>query len=378
MNLRYVCQNCGGEANYNERTNTVECQSCGSTNFEYITDEKCPKCNGTLGYNESNNTIYCKECDYKQIEEKQDIPETDDTTVNRTSKMEEFHSNGVTCTGCGAELIVEPNTASFKCPYCESIINVSTNIVGFAKPDLIIPFKFDLAEAQQKFIKWCKKGFFLKKDFKYADRIQELKPIFIPFWIYDIDSIGSMDIEATKTRHYSKGNYDYTETSYYRCIRDFDVSFNNIPCDASKKMDDKSMDLLEPFDMTEIKDFNLGYLSGVLTEKYDFKDTELLNRAYNRSKNYLVEYLKQDIRRSGLTPSIVSRDNARMKNKNARYILLPIWVFSYNYNGEIRQFLMNGQTGKIIGKPPLNYVKIFGLGSTLGIISSIITMLIVL
>ena len=136
------------------------------------------------------------------------------------------------------------------------------------------------------------------------------------------------------------------------------------------------MDLLEPFDMKDSKDFNMGYLSGVLTEKYDFTDKELLQRAYNRSKDYLINYLKEDIKRSGLNLSIVTRDNARMKNKNARYILLPIWMLSYNHKGKDYQFLMNGQTGKVIGKPPLDYFKVFGTGTLLSTILSLIILLI--
>ena len=372
MNIRYICKNCGSEPEYDNNSGQIRCKSCGSTDFEYIVDEKCPKCGSSLYYDEDKNLTYCKSCDYKSISGIQDVPEEDDKSINRTESLERIGVNSVRCNSCGSELIVEPNTASFKCPYCDSIINVYDNIVGTSKPDAIIPFKLDKKEAEEAFKKWSKKGFFLNSNFKYGDRIKEIKPMYIPFWVYDIDEIGTMSFNATKTRHYSRGDYDYTETYHYDCQRDLDLSFKRLPCDASEKMDDKKMDLLEPFNMNEAKKFNLGYLSGNLTEKYDYNDKQLLERAYKKARTYGLKFAEQDVRTSGFSTVTLRRDNTRMKNKNARYVLLPIWFVNYNHNGQDYPFMMNGQTGKVIGNPPVDYKKVFGMGSALGIISSLI------
>ncbi len=378
MNIRYVCKNCGSEPAYNRKLDKIVCASCGSEDFEYIVDELCPKCGGKLCYDEEKNLIHCKSCNYQSIAGIQDVPDKDDATINRKEELERIAVNSVKCHSCGSEIIVEKNTASFKCPYCDNVINVSENIIGISKPDAIIPFKLDKFEAQEAFKKWSKKGFFLNSKFKYGDRIKEIKPMYIPFWIYDMDEKGTMSFEAVKVRHYSRGDYNYTETYYYDCQRDVDFTFKRLPCDASEKMDDEKMDLLEPFDMNEAKIFNMGYLEGILTEKYDYSEKELLQRAYKKARKYAEREVRRHISADGYTVRNLRRDSSKIQNRNVRYLLLPIWFVNYNHDGKDYPFMMNGQTGKVIGNPPVDYKKVFGLGTVLSIISSIICTLIIL
>lgn len=48
--------------------------------------------------------------------------------------------------------------------------------------------------------------------------------------------------EADKVRTWDEDDYECTETSTYRILRDFDVDYDKIPVDASKVMPDKMMD----------------------------------------------------------------------------------------------------------------------------------------
>ena len=36
---------------------------------------------------------------------------------------------------------------------------------------------------------------------------------------------------------------------------------------------------------------------------------------------------------------------------------MPVWTINYTYKGYTHQFFMNGQTGKIVGQPPLSAFK---------------------
>ena len=42
-----------------------------------------------------------------------------------------------------------------------------------------------------------------------------------------------------------------------------------------------------------------------------------------------------------------------------KHVLLPIWIAAYRYNGKPYQFLVNGQTGEVVGKAPWSFWKIF-------------------
>jgi hypothetical protein len=42
-----------------------------------------------------------------------------------------------------------------------------------------------------------------------------------------------------------------------------------------------------------------------------------------------------------------------------RYILLPVYVASYVYDGRLYQALVNGQSGEISGQRPVNWEKVW-------------------
>jgi hypothetical protein len=54
------------------------------------------------------------------------------------------------------------------------------------------------------------------------------------------------------------------------------------------------------------------------------------------------------------------RKDINIRKRQADYTLLPVWMVCYDYKKAEHIFAMNGQTGKIVGKPPLSKAKIFG------------------
>ncbi|MNP11220.1 hypothetical protein D3C76_1033970 [compost metagenome] len=44
--------------------------------------------------------------------------------------------------------------------------------------------------------------------------------------------------------------------------------------------------------------------------------------------------------------------------QQADYVLLPVWVVHYDYKKSDHMFAMNGQTGKVVGKPPISMAKV--------------------
>ncbi|NOU30013.1 MAG: hypothetical protein HOO96_19075, partial [Polyangiaceae bacterium] len=44
-----------------------------------------------------------------------------------------------------------------------------------------------------------------------------------------------------------------------------------------------------------------------------------------------------------------------------KHVLLPIWIAAYRYNQKTYRFLVNGQTGEVVGKAPYSFWKIFFL-----------------
>ena len=154
-----------------------------------------------------------------------------------------------------------------------------------------------------------------------------------------------------------------------------DLDYDCIPVDASERMRDDLMDKLEPFYYEDIKDYSSMYLPGYVAEGYNYTDDDLMPRVQKRVEKFMDEYVKGTMKNYA-SVRITERDYNILKKK-ADYALLPVWMINYDYRDGQYVFAMNGDTGKIVGKPPISKVKVmawlFGVGGGLFLILRLIT-----
>ena len=77
---------------------------------------------------------------------------------------------------------------------------------GQLKPDLIIPFQLTKEDAKNALKEHYKGKRLLPKIFKDENRINEIKGVYVPFWLYDTDSQASIRYKATRVRVWSGAN----------------------------------------------------------------------------------------------------------------------------------------------------------------------------
>lgn len=205
------------------------------------------------------------------------------------------------------------------------------------------------------FRKWTKKSPLTPKKFHSANRIKELVGMYVPYWLFDVNAQGSAVANCTRVSSYSRGDYDYTETKHYHVSRTVNLNYLKVPTDASAKMDDRLMDRLEPYHYGDLKDFKTPYLSGYIAEKYNYDDKQMFPRVKDRVVGYTNKYIRDSIQ--GYTSVTITNSNINASQNNAHYTLLPVWMFIYDHDKRDYMFAMNGQTGKIVGKPPLSFAK---------------------
>ncbi len=332
-----------------------------------IQEYKCPCCGGAIAFDAGTQKLKCPYCDTEfdvemlnELAETADIIAGEDTMENWDTGMNgEWNENesagmrSYICNSCGGEIIGDENMGASSCPFCGSPIVVSDRFSGILKPDLVIPFKLDKKAAKEALQKHLDGKKLLPKVFKSQNHIDEIKGIYVPFWLFDADVSGSVKYSATRTRCWSTGKYNYTETKHFAIYREGDVAFKNIPVDASSKMADDLMDSLEPFNFDEAVDFNTAYFAGYFADKYDVTVEENLPRINFRVKHSTEDAFRQTI--TGLYDTVLL-DNSYidLHNGGARYALLPVWLLNTTWNGEKYTFAMNGQTGKFVGNLPMD------------------------
>ncbi|MFA5522955.1 MAG: hypothetical protein WDA24_01230 [Tissierellales bacterium] len=324
---------------------------------------KCPNCGGPLEFKADSQDWKCEFClsDFKDEQIKtlvnDEILKEDSLDQDTREEDTEFaeKARGYSCSSCGAEIVTDDTTAATFCYYCHNPAIIPKQLSGEYKPAKVIPFKIKKEVARDVFIKWCKKKPLLSRQFISSSQLELLSGVYIPFWLFDCDTRGKVVAEGRKVRTWVAGKKRYTETKYYDVTRVATASFNGIPADGSKKADDRLMETLEPYDYNQMVDFSMSYLSGYMAEKYDVDNKEVFGRISKRVNEYTSTLLRNTIQ--GYS-SVTLRDSIIDINKSqAAYVLLPVWIFTYNYRGKTYIFALNGQTGKIAGSLPLSKAR---------------------
>jgi DNA-directed RNA polymerase subunit RPC12/RpoP len=326
---------------------------------------KCINCGGPLGFKADTQNWICDYClsefseqevrEFISNEQAQAEAETSSAVLDELREQElDFQENalGYTCQSCGAEIVTDDNTAATFCYYCHNPTIIQRRLEGEYRPEKVIPFKFDREKATEIFKNWCKKKPLLSKQFTSDSEVEKLSGVYVPFWLFDCDSNGEISGDAIKVRTYISGDTQYTETKYYHVLREGKAIFSDVPADGSKKMDDELMSILEPYDYKDLTDFSMSYLSGYLAEKYDMDQNDVYGRVSGLIRENMSSLLQETIR--GYSSVNIKNSDIKMKNVGATYVLLPVWLFTYQYKGKTYMFAMNGQTGKIAGKLPVS------------------------
>ncbi|MCH5198234.1 MAG: hypothetical protein J1E34_04930 [Oscillospiraceae bacterium] len=312
---------------------------------------KCPCCGGNVEYSEKEGIMRCPFCD--TVFSVEELKEKDSVLHSQPSSETADNSLGIyICRSCGGELLTDENTAATKCPYCANPIILSGRLSGENIPDSVVPFNLSKDDAKTSLKNFMSKKKLLPKSFSSDSRLNEIKGIYVPFWLYDVKTDVNITYKAEKTRQRTEGDYIVRETEIFSVERAGSVTFSGIPMDASKKMPDDMMESLEPFDYSQAKDFSTAYLSGYFADKFDLPPADGISRVNERAKNTSSELFRNTV--NGYTGVQTQKSDFNFTNKKPKYALLPVWLLNSDYEGKTYSFAMNGQTGKFVGEMPMD------------------------
>lgn len=305
---------------------------------------KCRNCGGNTVYEPGRKKMYCPHCE--SLESGDMIREGSVTQ----------------CGNCGAPLAVGEYTSSDRCPHCGSYLIFQERIEGKYEPNLILPFKISKDAAVELLHKEFKKKTFLPSSFLSEKSLETMQGIYVPFWLYDYQVQYDFVGQGTKTRSWVSGDTEYIETSYFEVIRKMEADFDKVPADASLKMDDGEMDLMEPYAYQELESFDPRYMSGFFGEVYNQSAEQLEERAQIKVRNASESLMSQSF--LGYDTVKPGRKNLDVNRNNIRYALMPVWAYLYQYRGKTWRFHVNGQTGKVVGKTPVSKEKVLLYGAS--------------
>lgn len=326
--------------------------------MDNILEQKCKNCGAPLRYDPESGMLVCDHCGTRT-----EIPEEmrpkdvsfDGFDFDRLGKQAEAESPEALpiyhCVSCGAEVIAPAEQIATTCPYCSNNIVLTDKVSGKLRPEGIIPFRIDQKHLPDAMKKYYKGKVLLPKNFFSQSTMGKITGVYVPFWMFSGRLCGDLVYHAETQSTHREGDYLVTDTNHYEVKRHADLRFEDIPVDASGRIDDRLMDSIEPFDMSDAKAFDMRYLAGFTADRFDLEKGDVADRAKRRMATTAENAVNSSL--AAYSSAYRTGGNLAAQIK-ARYMLLPVYLFSLTHEGKSYEFAVNGQTGRVMGDLPVS------------------------
>lgn len=335
---------------------------------------KCPNCGGPLHFEPEIQKNKCSYCLSEFSDEELEKINAKEESVSSTSLEEEkdqADSSGhvikeYRCDSCGAEVVTDDTTSASFCYYCHNPVILTDRLEGEFKPDKLIPFKISKEMATEKFVNWARRYRFVPKDFYSKAHLEKMTGIYVPNWMANVKLKANYSGVATNIRVWQSGDREYTESKKYLIERRGDLEMAKLPNIAIKKLDKDLISSINPYNYKEAVDFKMSYLNGFFSEKYDIEKESFTDVVLEDSKKYGDALVRSSV--SGYSNVTYTEREIDSKIQSWEYTLLPVWIITYNFLGNIYIYAVNGQNGKAFGQLPLDSKSLFRFSLILGLV----------
>jgi len=332
---------------------------------------KCPCCGGYLEFDPARQKFKCLYCGQllseeelrEQSEEREAQAEAAQSEAPSAETGE--HLRSYHCQMCGAEIVTDDTTAATRCYFCHSPVVLHDRLDDDFRPDGVIPFKLDKETAEKQFLDYISKKKFVDRAFFNGAQLEMFSGVYYPWWYTDVEGEAEFEGEGSRSSMTTTPTHIITTTRVFRVNRKGRLSFRNIARKALTKADGKLSDGIHPYDVSGVVPYASGFLSGFLAEKRDIPVETVKAEAIQEAGSYAKGMMTSNHSFNSLS----GETRFASKEVKSRYILMPAWVLTYKggKDGAPYYYMMNGQTGKVCGKLPIDKKRLLATALGVGI-----------
>jgi DNA-directed RNA polymerase subunit RPC12/RpoP len=274
----------------------------------------------------------------------------------------------IQCNTCGATVNVGQGERTTKCAFCgsQTVLQVQTNEATI-RPESLVPFAIAREAANQRFGAWLGTLWFRPSNLKKMAQVQEMGGVYVPYWTFNAQVASQWTAE--RGWHYYETEYYQTTENNQTVTRERQVqrtrwepawgsrndAYQNLLVCAGRGLPPELAEKVTSFDVRQLVPYQPNYLAGWRAEQYSLD----LMPAWQVGMQKMVA--SQQGRCGGDVGGDTHRSLSVTDTFSAitfKHVLLPIWIAAYRYKDKPFQFLVNGQTGEVVGKAPWSVVKI--------------------
>ena len=322
---------------------------------------KCLSCGANMEFEPERQALYCSHCGSERKFNTDTLASEQDLLIGLNSESwQDAEENQYICENCSAKVIVSVNQSSFTCPFCGTNHVQKTNEFVGLKPNALLPFTFNKEKALEYSKAWAKKKFFAPNKFKKKLKTDNVQGVYVPCFTFDSYTYSEYAgrIGTTHVRYVGSGkNRRAVHYTVWRNISGVHYdNFDDVLLSAGSKCDQTQIEKLSPFETNFSKEYNPNYMLGFMAYKYDYEVESL----WNVAKSKIDVAIKNTIL-SGYVYDKVAYFNVSTKHEKTtyKYVMLPVYVGNFVYVKKSYNFYVNGNTGKVWGKTPKSFWKIF-------------------
>ncbi len=254
---------------------------------------------------------------------------------------------GLNCPSCGGKIEIGEGDKFALCPYCHTV----SKVVG--DDDVrTLAYKMIINEAQALAMAklWFKKG--LKaRDLKNLAKINEIYPVYLPFWKYNTVGLGIVCGYNYKTTTDSQGHTRKEKVYKEKQIKR-DYVWTKIACDAG----DIGIDHLRN---TE------GEIIPLPDDMPVYEATTSKDDARRMGEEEIKKWILMEARIENIT-----FHKEFVIPKGFTLLYYPVWIIRYDYKEKMYFLTVDGVTGQVLSGrapgDPLWQSLVIGAGATVG------------
>lgn len=338
--------------------------------------EKCTSCGSNMRFDPETQSLICDHCgnniEFASFSQAKEL-EFSEEVISKGEKWNSDETAVFSCDNCGAKVVLSTGETAKVCPFCGTPHAQKSEELDGLKPNALIPFAISTEKAVECGKRWAKKRLFAPRKFKKNIKTDSVNGVYMPCFTFDSHThsfyVGRIGKTYTRTVGSGKNRRTQTYIVWRNISGTFSEDFDDVLINAGKKMEQKRLDKIAPYDTQNGKEYNEQYLLGFMAYHYD----EDVTTYWDRAKKIIDERLKKDILNQ-YSYDVVDYLNVSTKHENVtyKYVMLPVYVGNFKFKQKLFNFFVNGETGKVSGKTPISAWRVLiavllGLGALVGI-----------